>query len=245
MRECVDGDCTVVVGIDYYNGYKGKAPKASSTGECCKLCTADPQNCWAATLYDGVCYFKPKGGRNVQGSATTAVVFPSGHTPPPLPPRTIETHGPYQHGAGFKTVNGKAALNPFPANIPPKLTITDPSDFGPTQQGTFASEFGASVWSSFESMAPTLAPSDWSAHAAVMVERNYPTDNFVSVYFGDAARAGLDETSALSLQKACYFQMIGQMLQQKGDIEARRSANAMGTVTWQLNEIWVSRQPGC
>jgi hypothetical protein len=185
-----------------------------------------------------VCYFKPAGGKNVQGGSETVVVFPKGHKPPPLPPHTIETHGPYQHGAGFKTVNGKADLNPFPANIPPALILTDPSDFGPTQRGTFASEFGASVWSSFESMAPTLASTDWSAHAAAMFERNYPTDNFVSVYFGDEARAGLDETSALSLQKACYFQMIGQMLQQKGDIETRRSANAMGTITWQLNEIW-------
>ena len=142
-------------------------------------------------------------------------------------------------GAGFQTVNGKADLNPFPPNIPPKLSPTDVGEFGPTQRGTFASEFGASVWSSFESMAPTLdEATDWSAHAAVMVERNYPADNFVSVYFGSKARAGLDAVGALSLQKACYFQMIGQMLQQKGDIEARRSANAMGTVVWQLNEIW-------
>jgi beta-galactosidase/beta-glucuronidase len=32
--------------------------------------------------------------------------------------------------------------------------------------------------------------------------------------------------------------MLGQMLQQKGDIEARRTANSQGMVTWQLNEIW-------
>jgi hypothetical protein len=152
---------------------------------------------------------------------------------------TIETHGPYQHGAGFKTVNGAADLNLFPANIPPALATTDALSFGPQQPGTFASEFGASVWSSFESMAPTLDPkTDWSAHNIAMVERNYPADNFVQVYFGEAARAGLDEIGALSLQKVCYFQMLGQMLQQKGDIEARRTANSQGMVTWQLNEIW-------
>ena len=43
-------------------------------------------------------------GKNVGAGGDTVVVFPNGHTPPPLPPHTIETHGPYQHGAGFKTV---------------------------------------------------------------------------------------------------------------------------------------------
>jgi beta-galactosidase/beta-glucuronidase len=152
---------------------------------------------------------------------------------------TIETHGPYQHGAGFETVDGAAALNLFPANVPPSLVSTDAASFGPQQPGTLASEFGASVWSSFESMAPTLDPkTDWSAHNPAMHERNYPADNFVQVYFGEEARAGLDELGALSLQRACYFQMLGQMLQQKGDIEARRTANSQGMVTWQLNEIW-------
>ena len=50
--------------------------------------------------------------------------------------RTIETHGPYQHGEGFKTVNSGAALQLFDANTPPKATQTA---LGPGQQGTFAS----------------------------------------------------------------------------------------------------------
>jgi hypothetical protein len=52
---------------------------------------------------------------------------------------------------------------------------------GPAVPGSFTSEFGASVFSSFESMAPTLDPSDWSAHAPVMRQRNYPADNYVEV----------------------------------------------------------------
>ncbi len=48
----------------------------------------------------------------------------------------------------------------------------------------------------------------------------------------------MDEVSALSLQRVCWQQMIAQMLQQKADIETRRSTNAWGTLTWQLNEIW-------
>jgi hypothetical protein len=33
--------------------------------------------------------------------------------------------------------------------------------------------------SSFESLSPTLAPSDWGLHAPPMSERNYALDNFV------------------------------------------------------------------
>ena len=242
QRSCASGACQTIVGIDYSNGFKGKAPKAATADACCALCVAaGPGQCWAATLYGGVCYFKPAGGKNQAAGSDTLVVFPNGHAPPPLPPRTIETHGPYQHGSGFLTRNGKAALDLFPANIPPALHTgtAAPGDFGPQQRGTFASEFGASVFSSFESMAPTLDPAtDWSAHAAVMTERNYPADNFVQVYFGARARASLSESGALALQRVCWFQTIAQMLQQKGDIEARRSANGQATLTWQLNEIW-------
>ena len=44
-----------------------QAPKAASADECCALCVADPAHCWAATLYEGVCYFKPKGGKENSG----------------------------------------------------------------------------------------------------------------------------------------------------------------------------------
>jgi hypothetical protein len=39
-------------------------------------------------------------------------------------------------------------------------------------------------------------------------------------------------------EKISAFKKQLEELQQKSDIEARRSANAQGTVTWQLNEIW-------
>jgi hypothetical protein len=52
----------------------------------------------------------------------------------------IETHGPYQHGAGFKTVNAPdPALQPFPANIPPSASN---QSIGSSFPGHFASEFG-------------------------------------------------------------------------------------------------------
>jgi len=127
----------------------------------------------------------------------------------------------------------------FPANTPPGLAAPSTA-YGPGQHGTFASEFGCSVFSSFESMSPTLAPADWSAHAPPMVQRNCergggggahvqpqrnsmlralggaadPTDNIVSVYFGAAVAACLNETGADALQRATYLGMLGQALQQ-------------------------------
>jgi hypothetical protein len=57
-----------------------------------------------------------------------------------LPGEIIETHGPYQHGSGFKTVNAPdPALQPFPANIPPS---TSNESIGSSFPGHFASEFG-------------------------------------------------------------------------------------------------------
>jgi hypothetical protein len=52
----------------------------------------------------------------------------------------IETHGPYQHGSGFKTVNAPdPALQPFPANTPPAASN---QSIGVSFPGHFASEFG-------------------------------------------------------------------------------------------------------
>ena len=52
----------------------------------------------------------------------------------------IETHGPYQHGSGFKTVNApNPALQPFAANIPPSASN---ASIGVAFPGHFASEFG-------------------------------------------------------------------------------------------------------
>lgn len=150
---------------------------------------------------------------------------------------TFETHGPYQHGAGFKTVNGDGNIDLFPTNLPPNLLAWNAA-YGAAASGTYASEFGCSVFSSFESMAPTLPPSAWSAHSEQMVQRNYPTDNIVQVYFGAAAAAQLNETGTFALQRATYLATLGSAIQQKSDNEVRRSGNAYGTITWQLGEIW-------
>jgi len=77
--------CQTVANVDYENGFVGKTWPVTTAQECCDLCAADPAECWAATLYAGVCYAKPAGGAYlIPGGGGIAVVFPPGHTPPPL-----------------------------------------------------------------------------------------------------------------------------------------------------------------
>lgn len=168
---------------------------------------------------------------------------------------TFEQHGPYTHGYSkqFPGVNG--FNDPVNTNLPPAISLLSPASQGPRTCGQFYSEFGASVFSSFESVAPTLKPKHWALWGGVapatcqgsgwgrpcigenpLAQRNYPCDNFIQAYFGD--KLDLNATGALSFASQLYCCMVGQALEKKGDIEVRRSNNHFGTITWQLNEIW-------
>ena len=165
---------------------------------------------------------------------------------------TIEVHGPYQHGTGFPAVNGADALELFDANLP--INVTPGAATGVGLPSVFASEFGMSVFSSFESMAPTLAEEHWGVHAGAapdacagdferecvgdnpMSDRNYPCDNVIAVYFGSGD--DLNATGEAAFKRQLWRCMIGQALWIKSDIETRRAGNTFGTLVWQLNEIW-------
>jgi len=172
----------------------------------------------------------------------------------PAKAKTIETHGYYQHGTGFPAVNGDPKLFPFYANLPIKVDVEDTS-LG--HQNIFGSEFGSVVMSSFESMAPTLAPEHWGLHGGqkkdqcdssgwpntckgdnVMAQRNYPCDSLIDAYFGLHPEAYFNSTGPAIFQQQLYQCMLSQTLILKSDIETRRSYNQFGTLVWQLNEIW-------
>ena len=162
----------------------------------------------------------------------------------------IETHGPYQHGSGFPAVNGDAVERPFPANIP--ITVAD-EPTGPAVANVFASEFGSVSMSSFESMAPTLAPEHWALHAGqpsdtcngrfanqcdgsnVMAERNYPCDNLINVYFGPRPGSYFNTTGEGPFKRQLYQCMLSAALEVKADVETRRSRNELGILIWQFN----------
>jgi hypothetical protein len=77
----------------------------------------------------------------------------------------LRSISPYQHGGGFSAVNGDASIKPFDPQLPVELDANAVNVVrGVGYPSTFASEFGASVFSSFESMAPTLAPAHWGVH---------------------------------------------------------------------------------
>jgi beta-mannosidase len=247
--------CTYVQDFDYDQGFIGKTPAAANASQCCDLCAADPTDCYAASFYEGTCYFKPSGKPFSTGNGVISV-FPPGSTPPPLPPRTIETHGYYQHGGGFPAVNGAASLSAFDTLLPLSLVSTGPR--GPGAYGVYASEFGASVYSSFESMAPTLAPEHWNIVGGSppdsctngewpsvctggnpMAQRNYPAPNFFLSFYGQDQVDKVNKSVGADIFKAqLYLATLSQALYIRSDIEGRRSDNQMGIVTWQLNEIW-------
>jgi beta-mannosidase len=172
------GTCTFVPGIDLDQGTMGPlpAPQVADEQACCDTCAANPL-CYAAVFAGNQCWMKnqTQSMLPVTNDGVTACVQagkPLPPLPPPTPPKySTETHGPYQHGEGFPTVNSGGSLGLFNANLPPGLGPSVAT--GPSWWGTYASEFGGSVFSSFESMAPTLAPAHWGLHADPMYERNY------------------------------------------------------------------------
>ena len=232
--------CTHVKNVDYAHGTNWLDKTVADLAGCCDACTAQP-GCFAGVFWQGVCYMKNATQVQVPSWSTGLdSVWIAGQTP--ITPSAggcntglnMETHGYYQHGEGFLTVNSGASLQPFPANVPPVLDppfITGPN----TCPGTYASEFGASAWSSFESVSPTIDPSHWNTHADPMFERNYALDNFITAYFNVEWPAGI---VALSLKAQLYLALVAQGLLVKSDISTRRARNSFGTVTWQWGEIW-------
>jgi hypothetical protein len=127
----------------------------------------------------------------------------------------------------------------------------------------FASEFGASVYSSAESMSGTISPSHWSVHGNsspdqckldigctnsclgtnIMAERNYPCDSHIQAYFGNST--SLDAVGETAFQEQMFHCIMAQTLWMKGEVESRRSKNSYGLLIWQLNENWPTGGWGC
>lgn len=117
------------------------------------------------------------------------------------------------------------------------------------------SEFGASVFSSFESLSPCLQEQHWGLHGGAdrdnctiiyenlnacsglnpMAKRNYACDKHITAYFHDES---LDEVGYEPFTKQLYQCLISQSLWMKGQIELHRNSNSFGLLIWQLNEIW-------
>lgn len=169
----------------------------------------------------------------------------------------FETHGPYQHGSGFPSVNGGGGSKvlPFDPDVPIDVQPYQGKNTGIRFSNVFASEFGCVVMSSFESMSPTLDPAHWGVHGGgppdtctggfnsdcqgdnAMAQRNYPCDSVIDAYFRtDAAYYAAVGEEAFKRQ--LFHCMLGQALEMKSNIETRKAQNQIGHIIWQLNEIW-------
>lgn len=152
-------------------------------------------------------------------------------------------------------MNGPSDLEPFDPLLP--MTVSTALT-GLGVNNVFASEFGASVWSSFESVSATLDESHWSLHGGsppdqchvdadgvgvtckgnnTAAQRNYPCDVYLDVYFNMTYKQ-IDPVGEDAFKQQLYLCMIGQSLKLKSDIEQRRSTNSFGTIVWQYGEIW-------
>lgn len=152
----------------------------------------------------------------------------------------------------------------------------DMQESGLGKRSWFSSEGGTVVMSSFESMSPTLAKEHWSLHGGappdnchaggafghsctgtnVMAERNYPCDDLIWTYFGNASVAALDEVGELPFKRSLYQCQLAQALVMSQTHSVMRvknwapaypqssfepgtafTRNTHGIIVWMLNEI--------
>ena len=170
-----------------------------------------------------------------------------------------EWHRFYQAGVGaynWSTVirDPWTQAHTFDPALPP--TLAPGAATGVSAPSYFVSEFGSSTMSSFESMTGTLAPASWGLHGGgvpeacaplagsfynacagrnAMAQRNWAADNLVWSYFGPAL---LNASGAAAFRGALFQSQIAGALNMQSVVEAHRGANCMGTLAWQLNEIW-------
>ena len=71
-----------------------------------------------------------------------------------------------------------------------------------------------------------------------MNEYNNNNNNTHTYSHTAASIASLNSTGEAVFKKQLYQCMLGQALEIKSDIEARRSSNTYGIIVWQYNEIW-------
>lgn len=243
VNDQVTGNCTFTQDTDV-SGVDGSSSPGTNPQDCCNQCANDA-SCFSVVYYQNTCWKKDAGGVNISNPGRVLCMPANKHSI-----RTIELHGPYQGGEGYPAVNGGATFSFFSSGYP--LTV-NPQDLSLYSYSIFASEFGAAVYSSYESMAPTLAPEHHSTHGGappdtcgsgfeklcngtnVMAQRNYPGDGTDASYFNIQ---DWDLVGEFPFKKQLWRNMIGQALNVKMKTENKRSTPCFGTIVWQFGEIW-------
>jgi len=173
-----------------------------------------------------------------------------------------ETHAPYQLGSGWPTVNGGPTDICYDrwglVHMPNSRFNPSNHSYGVAMKNIYASEFGTSSTSSYESLSAVLAKEHWGIHGGelpdnctgecqvitgctghnVMAQRNYACDSPIHLVFGNYTKVDLNATGRAALQGQTYLCLLSQAIVMKQVIEDRRSHNQFGALVWQLNEIW-------
>jgi len=234
---------TIQTGV-YYMGFQGDVVTVNNGSECSTLC-GKTNGCVVANLVGSSCEMRGFGFPVSPWGVTwcEAAWPPDTIMPLPLPPAPcdIETHGPYTGGSGWPAINSgdSKTVYPFNPNIPPSLPIPgSQGKFGTASPGLFTSEFGATSFSSFESMSSTLSPTNWGAHGDALYWRSYSQDNIIVSYFGaDAVNLSVVGEAAVFSRQLLLSQLASALLI-KQTTESIRATNNFGLLLWQLSEIY-------
>jgi hypothetical protein len=123
--------------------------------------------------------------------------------------------------------------------VPPSLPIPgSQGKYGTSSPGLFTSEFGATSFSSFESMSATLSPQNWGAHGDALYWRSYSQDNIIVSYFGPNAVNLSVIGDAAAFSRQLLLSQLASALLIKQTTETMRATNNFGLLLWQLGEIY-------
>lgn len=154
-----------------------------------------------------------------------------------------------------------ATLHASCSSFFPTPPVLDHTGIG--QKNVYASEFGTTGSSSFESMAPTLSPQHWGLHAGMapdtcqndtkpnvrcvgehvctgnnpMAQRNYACAGPIRLFFGNKTTVDIAATGEAAFKGQLYQCQLVQAVVLKQIYEARRTQNAFGHLVWMLNEV--------
>jgi hypothetical protein len=127
---------------------------------------------------------------------------------------------------------------PIEINGEMNTPTASPALTGPGAEGWYKSEFGCTVWPSFESIATQLPEKQWSMSSPSAAQRSWNVANVIGPFFGNNATARLAEYGEVAFKRQLYQSMISQVLFLKTEMEAWRSSNIWGSTFWMYNEIW-------
>ena len=108
--------------------------------------------------------------------------------------------------------------------------------------GRFATEYGVEAFPSFNTIKNFTNPNDWSKSSPALASHQRHSsgfstfDNYLEKYYKPLVSASAEEW----IRKYCYLTQVFQKLAIKTAIESfrRNQPRNMGTLVWQLNDVW-------